>query len=180
MNSLYTINIDKELGKLTDVQNNKEYDLHNGYLLLEPLDTDTRKLLINDLTCFEHLPLVGGDVQNNCPEARINLCFGDDNTEFKVKYDKKLESYYLLIKVHTWFGCEEYTDVYTYMLPYLNDYNDCLSFKVYQEYGCVNIYNNGFFVLSLGSYDNVMKHVETNEDLTPIYDYSIIQGGLRG
>ena len=69
---------------------------------------------------------------------------------------------------------------YKYQLPYLNGYKECLYFNAYQEYDCVNIYNNGFFVLSLGSYKQVMQNVENNTELTPIYDYSVIQGGLRG
>ena len=178
MNSRYIIN--KELGKFIDTQNNKEYELYNGHRLLEPLTDEIRKDLINDSTCFDHLPLVGGDVQTKCPEYNRNLCFGDDNTEFEVYYDKKVNSYYLLVKNHIWFGCEEYTDIYKYQLPYLNGYKECLCFNAYQEYDCVNIYNNGFFVLSLGSYKQVMQNVENNTELTPIYDYSVIQGGLRG
>ena len=177
MNSVYTIN--KELGKFIDVQNNKKYDLYSGYSITEPLDTATRDLLINDSTCFEHLPVYGGDVQNGCPEARRNLCFGDDNTEFEVVYDKKLKTYYLLLKVHTWFGCEEYTDLYKYMLPWLNGYNSDCTFKAYLEYDCVNIYNNGFFVLSLGLYTNVMECIQNEEEIIPIYNYNTILGGLH-
>lgn len=178
MNLLY--NIDKQSEKFIDVKNNKEYELYDGCYITEPVDTDTRELLFNELTCFDHLPFTGGDVQHKCPESNRMPCFGDNITEFVIKYDQGAESYRLIAIDHSWFGCEEYVDRYIGMLPYLNGFNNNLRFGVYEEYGCINVYNNGFFVFSLGTYEHVMQNLMDNTELTPIYDYKTIQGGLKG